>query len=275
MINLQDLKTELLDPKYDGLSHAEALDLLVQGETALGRIEGPNRRNLITLVNSGLRRRLLKKEKKTEAFLTAELAKDVPDDTVVAQTEGLLTLIQAFVDTLEPILIMQPEFSINLGDATVKGMFDAGVAAGLVTTEEKTTVETIATYSKPSPWAGTTEKDVFVVRNDLEGTGVLTYTYVQDMDYVVNSALGKTNVAIKLPVPATYDMTVKVKFKGSAGSHTDPSSYVEYPQEFTLRIPAGKDSVGYVFSTVGMPRFLKTIIELDRNAEATVETRGV
>lgn len=263
MTNYAELITELADAKYNGLSDAEVVALLKAGTPTVGRIEGSNKLNLIAY--------------EAEQDLQYE-AQQVAEDT--QNPASLRKLARALSKTLDSKLIMLPDWRINLGDSKVSAMFGNCVMAGLLTETQKSYIEDLATYSLVDErWINVTEKDVYIVRNGLVGTGIFTYNYLSSvnvtLDYIVNGGDSYMSIIIYLDTPAVHNINGTLRFLVANENQTDNESYSKHPLKYAFTIAAGEKSVPVKVSSNGLARFIKAEVEFDINVAATVQVRGM
>jgi hypothetical protein len=117
------LAVELQKPEYANLSNAERLEVL-HGvyESVVGHIKYGDTLHLVSMLARGLRQRI----------------EDCP----------VLELKNAFSEALHPSYLASPAYSINVGLPEIRGMLDAGLQAGVVTSDEHAFIVQLATYKR-------------------------------------------------------------------------------------------------------------------------------
>jgi hypothetical protein len=133
------LAAELQKPEYANLSNAERLTAL-HGvyESVVGHIKYGDTLHLVSMLARGLRQR-------------------IEDCQVPA-------LKNAFSEALHPSYLASPAYSINVGLPEIRGMLDAGLAAGVVIAEEHAFIVQLATYKRYT-FADATIKQVVEICN--------------------------------------------------------------------------------------------------------------
>lgn len=129
-----ELSLELSKPEYQTGTYAERLALLhSKTESVIGKIAYGNTLHLVSMLARGLRARI-------ESCAVPELK-------------------NAWAEALQPAYLASPAYSINVALPEIRGMLDAGLSAGVCTSEEYAFIIHLATYQRQM-WPDTTLRDV-------------------------------------------------------------------------------------------------------------------
>ena len=117
------LSEELSKPEYLPLTHQERFELVKSKAVAtVGKIAYGNTLHLVSMLARGMRSKID--------------ACQVP------------ALKNAWSEALNPAYLASPAYSINVALPEIRTMLDAGVAAGICSTEERDFIINLATYQK-------------------------------------------------------------------------------------------------------------------------------
>lgn len=117
------LSIELSKPEYENLTHTERLELLkTKTEPVVGKIAYGDTLHLVSMLARGLRARIYSCQ--------------------------ITELKDAWSEALQSAYLASPSYSINVGLPEIRGMLDAGLAAGVCTQSEHSFIVGLATYEK-------------------------------------------------------------------------------------------------------------------------------
>jgi hypothetical protein len=265
-MNKQELK-QFVKTQLDAnpaATDSEILSAVPASTTALGRIQGADKLDLVTIViGGGL-------DDRCDAMIAENLS---PTHVEVA------TKIKK---ALDPVLLMSEQYWINLGVPQVKALMDAALSVGLLVQEEYDGIVALATYvTDDTSWV--TLADIAGARSELEKEAlqanptVVECTNPGDAAHIVKikaSDIHTVTVTVQPEdaVPYTCKMTVTAKDK-----NLEDTEYVEDTKvRGVLVLPAGfSGSRRFQVNHTGLGRHIKYIVssEFNKPFTATVETR--
>jgi len=231
-MNKQELKS--LVQANLASTDADILALVPVTTTALGRIDGANKLDLVTLViGGGL-------DDRCDAMIAA--------NTSVTHVEVATKIKKA----LAPLLLMSSQYWINLGVPEVKLLVDAASSGGvgLLTDTEYAGILALATYIvSDTSWV--TLADIANAR--LIGTQTETsVTYDGDLSYLVRLKTDTLNIYVTRATNLDVEQTIKIYAHEAPKNSvkTDAASYIkqEHPIR-TVTLSAGSNGKVVTIST--------------------------
>lgn len=217
------LADELSKPEYAGMTAAEAFAALPQKTEKVGRIQGDDKLDLVTVLAVGAC------ELRWQTALAQAQAAEVPN-------LDLIGLISALMSTLKPEVILSDIFRVNLAVEEVSSMFEAANAEGLINNEEMAKIRALATYEEDK-FGGFTEQDVAaaLAAGETEATSVLYEGTATP--HLVTAGKKLLKFKVMLDEPAAYDCTVMVK---ASGKKLEEEEYLPLARPFPITIKAGQ-----------------------------------
>lgn len=198
---------ELQKPEYLGLTDEEVLAALPEAEVVLGRLQGANKLDVTTLLAKGSMR------KRWSQYI--ELNKDSTDP----QTMAIVDLAEILYEMLEPNLLMQDNYKINLAVPDVYNMLYMAELTGLMTETEANEIKALSTYTI-DPFPNTTLEDITKARLSIDPTNITATTGITDtdeLDYIINQGARephRATVTIDVAVPFDDVITFTALDKG-------------------------------------------------------------
>ena len=212
---MNELKVELQKDIYTGLTDLEALAALPVQTTSVGRIQDNNKLDLLTLV---ITNNLVERYNNAKSASDEDLV-GMTDEQRGQYREVARILSEAF----EPSYILSDIYRINLGVPEIRGVFDGGLAFGLITQTEHDALIALATYTVGIDFSGYTEADVATARIPEPVFTEVTYISEEHPNQHLVRAASKNNDAIELEFTVT-DGTQNVTFEVKTMAGTDLSS---------------------------------------------------
>lgn len=198
------LADELSKPEYAGMTAAEAFAALPKKTEKVGRIQGDDKLDLVTVLAVGAC------ELRWQTALAQAQAEEVPKIELIG-------LISALMSTLKPEVILSDVFRVNLAVEEVSSMFEAANAAGLINNEEMAKITALATYEEDK-FGGFTEQDVAAVlaageteAKDVQWKGLNVKHGSEAAVQVVTSSYSLIKFGVGLTEALAFDSVVTVR----------------------------------------------------------------
>lgn len=234
-MTLSALIVELQKNKYSSMTDAEALAALPPQELKVGRIEGDNKLDLLTIVVEGLLQRfwLAESERTDEDLIANHVA--ITDGT---GCETYRHLAMTLVESLSPALLMMPQYRINLGLEKIKALVDGAKLFGLLKDEQYNTIIELATYKTGIDFTAYQEQDIKQAREHIALIGETPATEIFYNQYNSNDVGHFLNISSfrKIKFAAMFDTKPSIDCIVSVVLESEPVSGNEWIVEETIVI---------------------------------------
>jgi hypothetical protein len=209
-MKLNTLKAELQKDTYTGLTDLEALAALPVVETKLGRIEGDNKLDLLTLIESS------DMAYRWETVIEGEAAKN----------SAKCKLARTLLRTLSPDVVMSELFRINLGLPHVSLLLDNAETLGLLEEEEVMAFHYLASYKANAAFEDVTVEDIALARR-LNGVTARTETAQTGKDLTL---------ALNVALPERVSVTVWNVKEGFADENLGRPVFIQNSQSYRIKL---------------------------------------